>query len=296
MADVANAVMAVHGDEFDFIGVWLNFDPHHTIGSAVYFSIENDVSGIGINPDVGTEIFNSRPELGIGGENIEGMVIMWNVNGNWQTGTGSNAEFTRIALAHEYEHRFGINLPPLLDGTPMQGSGPSCYAAGHWNFQLDAQGSCMGLSEWVGSDPAIPANIGVQFNSDTGGLYSYTDLYLMGYASPAEMDAGNSEFRSMVGSNCTDSHFGPIRDITSADIVDAAGPRVPDSGNRGPGLPHRLGHDPPAGRSARSGGAGQGARHHPAALGRFPGQHAGLRHDESHAVRRLQLQRPAGPG
>ncbi len=51
----------------------------------------------------------------------------------------------------------------------------------------------------------------------------------MGYVSPEEMDAGNSEFRSMTGSNCSDPHFGPIRDVTATDIVAAAGPRVPDS-------------------------------------------------------------------
>ena len=34
-------------------------------------------------------------------------------------------------------------------------------------------------------------------NADTGGLFSYTDLYLMGYVSRMEMDDGNSELRYM---------------------------------------------------------------------------------------------------
>ena len=229
LADAANAVMATYGDNFDFIGIWLNYQPHHTIGQALFYSLENDVTGIGIYDVVGTETWNFRAAEGIGGDNIEGMVMMWNVNSStWQTGAGSNADFTRLAIAHEYQHRFGIDMPPLLDGTPLQGVSP-CGNGGHWNWAIDAQGSCIGFGEWVGSNPATLIDFNVTFNTDIGGAYSYTDLYLAGYVSPAEMDAGNSEFRAMSGSNCVDPHFGPILDITSADLIAAAGPRVPDS-------------------------------------------------------------------
>ena len=230
LAEAANALMASHGDNFDFIGVWLNFTPDHTIGTAVYFVVENDVTGIGVNPVTGTETFNSRPELGLGGENIEGMVIMWNVNdGTWQPGAGSNAAFTRLALGQEYGHRFGVTLPPLLDGTPLQGDDAGCGRSAHWTWQVDGQGSCMELSEWVGVSPATLSASGISFNTETGGLFGYADLYLMGYISGAEMDAFGAELRSMAGSNCIDPHFGPIRNLTSADIIAAAGPRVPDA-------------------------------------------------------------------
>ncbi|MCP3982158.1 MAG: hypothetical protein GY716_22860 [bacterium] len=229
LADVANSVMAAHGDNFDFIGVWLNFEPDHTIGSALYFAIENDVTGIGVNETTGTETFNARPELGIAGDNVEGMVIMWNVHDpGWHSGTGPEAEFTRLAIAHEYEHRFGNDLPPLLDGTPMQGDGV-CGASGHWIWQLDGQGGCLGMGEWVGENPATLLSDGVTFNTETGGAYGWADLYLMGYASAEEMDANHGEFRSMTGSDCSGPHFGPIRTVTSSDIVAAAGPRIPDS-------------------------------------------------------------------
>ena len=36
MADGANALMVAHGDNFDFIGYWLNLVPDHTIGAAFY--------------------------------------------------------------------------------------------------------------------------------------------------------------------------------------------------------------------------------------------------------------------
>lgn len=228
LAGVANAMMAAHGDNFDFVGIWLNFVPHHTIGSAFYYGLENDVTGIGIYDVIGTETWNVRADEGIGGDNIEGMVMMWHVD-DWETGAGAGADFTRLAIAHEYLHRFGIDLPPLLDGTPMQGPGSGCGNSGHWNWQLDDQASCMGLGEWVGTNPANLLYAGVNFNGDIGGAYSYTDLYMMGYVSPAEMDAGSSEFRAMTASDCASPHFGPIVNLTSADIVAAAGPRVPDS-------------------------------------------------------------------
>jgi hypothetical protein len=60
-------------------------------------------------------------------------------------------------------------------------------------------------------------------------LFSYTDLYLMGYVSAAEMDAGNSELRYMDNSNCASDYFNSISTFSSADIIAAAGPRVPDS-------------------------------------------------------------------
>ena len=50
----------------------------------------------------------------------------------------------------------------------------------------------------------------------------------MGYVSPAEMDAGNSQLRFMANSNCSSTYFGPISSFSSADVIAAAGPRVPD--------------------------------------------------------------------
>ena len=88
----------------------------------------------------------------------------------------------------------------------------------------------MEIAEWVGYDPATRLEGTLHFNADTGGVFSYTDLYLMGYVSPEEMDAGNSELRYM-NSSCTSPHFGHITDFSAVDIVEAAGPRDPNSDN-----------------------------------------------------------------
>ena len=233
MADAANALLIAHGDNFDFVGFWLNFAPHHTIGAAFYKLIENDVLGIG---DVGAPIgeptlFNIRPDLGLVGDNVEGFIMMWDVTSSqWAPGNGPSARFTRTTLGQEFEHRFALFLPPLLDGRDMQGDYANCGRGFHWNWQIDGQGSSMEISEWVGVSPAVLVGTGANFNTDIpNSVYSYTDLYLMGYLTPAEMDAGNSELRFMEGSDCSSDFFGTISTFSSADIIASAGPRFPDS-------------------------------------------------------------------
>ena len=230
MTDAANSLLATWGDNYDFIGYWLSFAPDHTIGSAFYNLVSNDVTGIG---DVGEPIdqptiFDRHAELGLAGERIQGRIMMWNI-ASWEPGDGPAAEFTRMALGQEFEHRFAMFLPPLLDGRIMQGITAGCGRQYHWNWRVDGQGSCMEISEWVGADPAERTGSFISFNTDIpGSVFSYTDLYLMGYVSPAEMDAGNSELRYMNTSTCGQFYNGTVSSFGSADIIAAAGPRVPD--------------------------------------------------------------------
>ena len=223
LTDATNAALGAHGDNFDFVGFWTNYTPFVQIGSAFYLGLENDVSGIGL------QAFNNRPLLGVAGNEVEGWVMMWNVNDStWAPGTGSNADFTRLALAQEFEHRFAMYLPPLLNGRPLQGDNIFCGRVAHWNWRVDGQGSGMEIGEWIGTNPANLVGT-LQFNADTGGVFSYSDLYLMGYVTPAEMDAGNSELRYMDSSACVLPYNGPISTFDSSDIIASAGPRVPDS-------------------------------------------------------------------
>jgi len=229
MTAAANDLMMTHGDNFDFIGFWVNFTPDHTIGAAFYLPIENDVMGIGDASLAGTPIFNDRPSIGLAGNNVEGYVMMWNINSAWQPGAGSSANFTRLVLGQEFEHRFGVFLPDLLDGRGMQPTTSGCGRIFHWNFRVDAQGSGMEISEWVGANPALPST-NLNFNTDIpGGVFSYPDLYLMGYVSGNEMDMLASELRIMDTSDCISNYNGTISTFTSADIIATAGPRAPDS-------------------------------------------------------------------
>jgi hypothetical protein len=131
-------------------------------------------------------------------------------------------------MGQEFEHRYALFLPPLATGEPLQGDDGACGRTFHWNWKIDGQGSAMEISEWVGTAPAVLAGSFVTYNTDIpGGLYSYTDLYLMGFVSPAAMDAGNSQLRSMQTSDCVNDYNGGIKPFASADLVAIAGPRVP---------------------------------------------------------------------
>lgn len=230
MTSGANAVIAANGDNYDFIAFWVNFVPNHQLGAAFYLGLFNDVSGIGNTP------YNNRASFGLASTEVEGYVMMWNIDtGYWQPGTvGNSASFTRLVLAQEFEHRFGMFLPNLIGGRRLQGDDVACGRSAHWNFKVDGQGSGMEIREWVGASPAVLGGNCVSFageecfNTDTGGVWSHADLYLMGYDSPAEMDAGNSQLRYM-NTSCASPYNGGVSTFSSADIVASAGPRNPSS-------------------------------------------------------------------
>lgn len=218
MKNATNTVLEQHGDNFDFIGFFLNFAPNHEIGSAFYLGIENDVSGIGQN------FFNFRPYLGISGNHVEGFVMMWNHIG-WASGSGNR---TQLILGQEFEHRFAMYLNSLSGGRRLQGTSDSCGRNWHWNLRVDGQGSGMEIGEWVGSAPSIRSADRLNINAEIGGVYSYPDLYLMGYITPDELDSLPSELRYMNDSNdCSAPYSGPITTWGSSDIIASNGNRSP---------------------------------------------------------------------
>ncbi len=221
MADATNQVLAAHGDNFDFVGFFLNFDAHHQIGAAFYLGIENDVEGIGLSP------FNFRSSLGVSGDQVEGWVMMWN-QASW---SDASLSFTQLVLGQEFEHRFGLFLEPLSGGRALQGNNGTCGRAAHWSFKADGQGSGMEIPEWVGENPTTRQGGILNYNTDiVHSVYSYPDLYLMGYVSGPEMDSGASELRYLDDNlACQSTYSGPISTWTSADLEAANGVRSPSS-------------------------------------------------------------------
>jgi hypothetical protein len=245
----ANDILPTLGDNYDFIGFWMNFKPAPWWGNtkaAHYGAIKNDVTGLGTLPGAdpdGTYDFHS--DYGLAGSKLQGLLFFTDINSTqwqWSPSFPNSTEATRLNVNHEYEHRFGNYLPDLLDGRHMQGQIPDdgstpapCATETHWDFRVDGQGSCLGLQEWVGSNPALLGQTygsgRMGFNTDIpGGVFSYLDLYLMGMVSPGEVDAGMSEMRYMDDSvDCSAPYVGAISHFSMADITAAAGPRVPDS-------------------------------------------------------------------
>lgn len=226
MTNAANDLIAQHGDQFDFIAYWLSYGAHHQIGAAFYLGIENDCGGIG------SGFYNSRPSFGLAGVNTEGYIMMWNVS-DWQPGAGGIASFTRLVLGQEFEHRWGMFLNGIVaDGEflALQGDDGACGRSAHWNFRTDGQGSGMEVAEWVGLGPVSRQGGTLNFNTDNGGVFSYLDLYLMGYVSPQELDDSSSEMRYMVSNtNCAGGYNGPITEFSSSNIVIGNGVRTPPS-------------------------------------------------------------------
>ena len=230
MVDAANQLIAQHGDAFDFIGYFLNFDSPSQIGAAFYLPIFNDVAGIGDVTGNGTPLFDNRAAIGLASSEVQGFVMMWDVN-DWAGGAGTPlADLTRLVVQHEFGHRFACYLPPFNDGRAMQGSG-ACGSSGHWNGQVDAQGSCLFIGEWTGANPATGSNQ-IQYNKDVaGGAHSYFELYLMGYVPPAELDTAPSELRFVADPYCSSRSFATVSHFTSIDVVASAGTRVPTAPN-----------------------------------------------------------------
>lgn len=220
MGDAATDVLVEHGDNFDFIGFFLNFTAHHELGSAFYLGMENDVSGIGQGS------FNFRSSLGIGGENVEGLVMMWNQI-SWPTGTNN---ITQLVLGQEFEHRFAMFLNPISGGRSLQGTNSSCGRKYHWDFRVDGQGSAMEIAEWTGTSSLARVGGFINYNADIGGIFSYPDLYLMGYVSPEEMDTLSSELRYLNNNtDCSSPYNGTVSTWDSSDIIATNGVRVPSS-------------------------------------------------------------------
>jgi hypothetical protein len=219
MGDASAQVLAEHGDNFDFVAFWINFVPHHQIGGAFYLGLANNVTGIGLNT------FNNTGAYGLNTDELQGWVMMWN-QANWSEGYFTG---TQLVLGQEFEHRFGMYLADLPGGRPLQGNNGSCGRSGHWNFRVDGQGSGMEIPEWVGSSPANRTGGTLQFNNDIpDSVFSYPDLYLMGYVPGSEMDTAASELRYMDdNANCNGTYDGPISTWDSGDIVATNGARTP---------------------------------------------------------------------
>jgi hypothetical protein len=231
MVQAANALIARDGDQWDFIAYFLAHEPHAAsqIGAAFYTGVKNNVSGIG------QSIYDIHGSINLAGSKVQGMVMMWNIAG-WDADSSDMADYTQLVMGQEFEHRFGMFLDPTDNGLILQGDDAACGRGSHWYWGLDAQGSGMEAGEWVGSSPAVldsiqapglVGGIGLWFNTDIpGGVWSYPDLYLMGYVDPDEMDTLSSELRYM-DDNCASPYSGGISTFTSANITATNGDRIP---------------------------------------------------------------------
>ena len=177
LQNVAREFYRTHGDDFDSLILFTNFESNLDFVGVLAFAInvQNDVLGIG-NPNR-SEIFpqfDHTAEYGSQG-NLKSFLTMKNLK-VWEDDPLENtfgpATSTLSVLAHEFGHTWLAFIDPPVLLTRDQA---------HWNFFLHTSGSLLG-----GND--------IQDNGDGSfitlapkNIYSPLDLYLMGLLKPEDV-------------------------------------------------------------------------------------------------------------
>lgn len=198
-------------DAYDFLNIVYistRFQNRH------HFATRNQVQGIGLS------IFNNSGNYGSSGK-LSGISVFPNSNGF------DGADYV---YQHELGHQWinFLNIPPLAGGIP------------HWPISSLASG-IMGFSipptSQGGEYPCLltPEPTGVRLTARNGPpVFTDLDLYLMGLL-PASQVGDHIIFADQELARtlpCNNQVFtGEVRRITITDIVNAVGPRVPDSLN-----------------------------------------------------------------
>jgi hypothetical protein len=181
-ARVAHQFYATHGDRYDFLLVFTNFE-FASPGALAFFSpVRNDVQGLGIPLFDNGDLFGSPGRL-------RGYVDMAALN-RYRNPTGipplsltpGDPGFRRTlgVIAHEVGHNWltHVRYRPL-------GGEPSANLLGrggsHWSTLLDSDASVMDGVDWV------PNTDGTFTAARLFDTYSDLDLYLMGLRDPARV-------------------------------------------------------------------------------------------------------------
>ena len=93
----ANALIAEHGDNFDFFGFWTNFEPTTQFGGANFLQVMVDFEGHG------PSMIDTRPFWGLEGTRGRGFVTMYDFH--------LTATFDlNITLDHEFGHYWMVYM------------------------------------------------------------------------------------------------------------------------------------------------------------------------------------------
>ena len=183
IAAVARAFYATHGDDYDFLAVYLASGMDQWLGSpgalAAAWVLRNDTQGIGLSLfDIGQAIgsparlqsfltmnalsrYPSDPDASIGGP--------------------GDTFSTMDVIAHEFAHRWLAYTWVDSAGTPSPALLGRDYE--HWNFFFDSDSSFMEGCDWA----MLPAD---SFVTDgVSSTFGALDQYLMGLRSHAEIDS-----------------------------------------------------------------------------------------------------------
>ena len=178
LAPVGRAFYRTHGDDYDFLAIYLATGLDDWLGSvgalASAFVVRNDIQGIGLSTyDLGDQ-FGAAPNL----------QMMMKMNGLHRYPDDPFEEFPNDSLngvevlAHEMAHRWVsyVNVDSVGNEVPaLLGRGRA-----HWNYFLDSDASIMEGNDWSTVLADSFESVAV-FDS-----FSALDQYLMGLRTKAE--------------------------------------------------------------------------------------------------------------
>ena len=241
LQNVAREFYRTHGDDFDSLVLFTNFESNLDLVGVLAFAInvQNDVLGIG-NPNR-SEIFpqfDHTAEYGSQGK-LKSFLTMKNLK-VWEDdpleNTFGSATSALSVLAHEFGHTWIAFIDPPILLTRDQA---------HWNFFLHTSGSLLG-----GND--------IQDNGDgtfttlaPKDIYSPLDLYLMGLLKPEDvpptflvtdphdLDIPPPYDQQVVSADDLQHLYslgdvgfrGDKQEIRIEDIISINGQRIPDAGS-----------------------------------------------------------------
>jgi hypothetical protein len=174
---VAQKLFRDFPDRYDMVIVWTNFDSDLDGAFAFEITTRNDIRGIG------ERIFNDSRQWGSGGR-LQAYIFMGNIDRYPSSPEsrvfGAGGRPTTLGLlGHEVGHRWLATVQ--FDDQGRRSAALLGRQRAHWSFFMDSDASFL-----EGND--IRSEGDGQFRTvETVSRYSALDLYLMGFAPPAEV-------------------------------------------------------------------------------------------------------------
>ena len=221
-ARVARRFYETHGDNYDFLVVFTNFE-FSTPGLLAFFNpVRNDVPGIGLPPADRGALYGSPGRL----KGYIDMAAVERYRALPQSLEPGTHGFLRTlgVLSHEVGHQW-LAQPRYRNSSGQLSTDLLGRAGSHWSYLLDSDASVMHGSDWTSNGN------GTFTAARTWDGYSPLDLYLMGLLDPARVDPFTLLRNPAVDPTGVPNEGATIsavpETVTVGQVVAAEGPRSP---------------------------------------------------------------------
>ncbi len=225
---VSQAFYQDHDDLYDFLVVFTTFDYEMEGADGFYVSVQNDISGIGLDlfdysAEFGSGVGSGEGSGGGGSGQLQGYVDMGNI-GSWQL-NARHPDFEDLlnTLGHELMHRWccfvDVDAPQLATDALRGADG------GHWSDLLDSGASLLYGHDWADRGDGTFDSLAVRK------FYGPLDLYLAGFLRPDQVSdlllIDNPSLDPAVLPEERQTVEGVAGSVSVQDVIAAEGPRSP---------------------------------------------------------------------